>query len=49
MDPIDLVAEHKVNRFFRVRKKLTQSHVISHITQRAAGKDNALPKRSLFR
>jgi len=39
MDPIDLVAEHKVNRFFRARKKLTQGHVISHITQRAAGKD----------
>jgi len=39
MDPIDLVAEHKINRFFRARKKLTQGHVISHITQRAAGKD----------
>ncbi len=39
MDPIDLVAEHKVNRFFRARKKLTQGNVISHITQRAAGKD----------
>lgn len=39
MDPIDLVAEHKVNRFFRARKKLTQRNVISHITQRAAGKD----------
>ncbi|MDF1594247.1 MAG: transposase [Desulfobacterales bacterium] len=39
MDPIDLVAEHKVNRFFRARKKLTQGNIISHITQRAAGKD----------
>jgi len=39
LDPIDLVAEHKLNRFFRARKKLTQSNVISHITQRAAGKD----------
>ncbi len=39
MDPIDLVADHKINRFFRARKKLTQGRVVSHITQRAAGKD----------
>lgn len=39
LDPIDLVAEQKLNRFFRARKKLTQSNVISHITQRVAGKD----------
>lgn len=39
MDPLELVAEHKVNRFFRARRKLTQSRVVSHITQRAAGKD----------
>jgi len=39
VDPIDLIAEHKVYRFFRARRKLTQGNVISHITQRAAGKD----------
>jgi putative transposase len=39
LDPIDLVTEHKVYRFFRARRKLTQGHLISHITQRAAGKD----------
>jgi putative transposase len=39
VDPIDLVADHKINRFFRARKKLTQGRVVSHITQRAAGKD----------
>ncbi|MDZ7696520.1 MAG: transposase [Deltaproteobacteria bacterium] len=39
MDPIDLVAGCKVNRFFRARNKLTHGSVVSHITQRAAGKD----------
>jgi len=39
LDPIDLVAAHKVNRFFRARNKLTQGRLISHVTQRAAGKD----------
>jgi putative transposase len=39
VDPINLVAESKVNRFFRARNKLTQGNVISHITQPAAGKD----------
>jgi len=39
VEPIDLIADHKVYRFFRARRKLTQGNVISHITQRAAGKD----------
>lgn len=39
MDPIDLITEHKINRFFRARRKLTQENLISHITQSAAGKD----------
>jgi len=39
LDPINLVAEYKVNRFFRARNKLTQGSLVSHITQRAAGKD----------
>jgi putative transposase len=39
VEPIDLIAEHKVYRFFRARRKLIQGNLISHITQRAAGKD----------
>lgn len=39
MDSVDLVAERKVKRFFRARRKLTRASVVSHITQRAAGKD----------
>ena len=39
MDLIDLVSEQKVSRVFRARRKLTQNRVVSHITQRAAGKD----------
>lgn len=39
MDLIDLASEQKVSRVFRARRKLTQSRVVSHVTQRAAGKD----------
>lgn len=39
MDPIELVDRHKVNRFFRARKKLTQGNLISHVTQRSAGRE----------
>ena len=39
MDTIDIVDGHKVKRFFRARNKLTQGNLVSHITQRAAGKD----------
>lgn len=38
MDPVDLIAQDKIKRFFRARKKLTQPKIVSHITQRAAGK-----------
>lgn len=38
-DPVELAGERKISRFFRARKKLTQASVISHITQRAAGKE----------
>jgi putative transposase len=39
MDPLDLISQGKVKRFFRATRKLTQPGVISHITQRAAGKE----------
>jgi len=39
LDTIDIVDGHKVKRFFRARNKLTQGNLVSHITQRAAGKD----------
>ncbi len=39
LDSINLITEQKINRFFRARKKFTQGNIISHITQRAAGKD----------
>jgi hypothetical protein len=39
MDPLDLIYQGKVKRFFRATRKLTQPGVISHITQRAAGKE----------
>jgi REP-associated tyrosine transposase len=39
MDPLDLISQGKIKRFFRATGKLTQPGVISHITQRAAGKE----------
>jgi len=39
MDPINILERGKVKRFFRARKKVIHSSVVSHITQRAAGKD----------
>ncbi|MEJ2725323.1 MAG: transposase [Deltaproteobacteria bacterium] len=39
MDVMDLVNEGKVKRFFRARRKLTAPNIVSHITQRAAGKE----------
>jgi len=39
MDPMDLISQGKIKRFFRATRKLTQPGVISHITQRAAGKE----------
>jgi putative transposase len=41
MDPVDLIAQGKIKRFFRARQKLTHPKIISHITQRAAGKEPA--------
>jgi len=39
MDPIDLIRQGKVKRFFRATKKLNSPDLVSHITQRAAGKE----------
>jgi putative transposase len=39
MDVMDLIGQGKVKRFFRARRKLTAPNIVSHITQRAAGKE----------
>jgi len=35
----ELIEKGKVKRIFRAKQKLTMPNVVSHITQRAAGKD----------
>jgi putative transposase len=39
MDPLDLIREGKIKRFFRATRKLNAPNLVSHITQRAAGKE----------
>jgi putative transposase len=39
MDIIELIQQGKISRYFRSRKKLCHAGLVSHITQRAAGKD----------
>ena len=39
MDPMSLIREGKIQRYFRATKKLNAPNLISHITQRAAGKE----------
>lgn len=39
MDPIDLITHGKIKRYFRATKKLNTPNLVSHITQRAAGKE----------
>jgi putative transposase len=39
MDPLDLIRQGKVKRFFRATRKITAPKVISHLTQRAAGRE----------
>jgi len=39
MDPIDIIAQKKIKRFFRAKHKLIHPNIVSHITQRAAGKE----------
>jgi len=39
MDPIDLISQGKIKRFFRATRKLNTPNLVFHITQRAAGKE----------
>jgi putative transposase len=39
MDALDLIKEGKIKRYFRATRKLNHPNLISHITQRAAGKE----------
>lgn len=39
MDPMDLIREGKIRRYFRATQKLNVPNLVSHITQRAAGKE----------
>lgn len=40
MDPLDLIEQGKITRYFRATRKLNAPNLVSHITQRAAGKDS---------
>lgn len=39
MDPIELIKEGKIKRFFRATRKLNTPNLVYHITQRAAGSE----------
>jgi hypothetical protein len=39
MDPVDLIRQGKIKRFFRATKKLNAPDLVSHITQRATDKE----------
>jgi len=39
VDPLDLIQQGKISRYFRATRKLNTPTLVSHITQRAAGKD----------
>lgn len=39
MDVMDLINDGKISRYFRARGKLNVANMVSHITQRAAGKE----------
>jgi len=39
MDALDLIATGKLKRYFRATRKLDSPNIVSHITQRAAGKE----------
>ena len=39
MDPIDLIQQGRIKRIFRATRKLTTPRLVSHLTQRAAGKE----------
>lgn len=39
MEPVDLIRDGKIKRYFRARRKLNTANFVFHITQRAAGKE----------
>ena len=39
MDPIELIREGKIQRYFRATRKLNVPNLVLHITQRAAGRE----------
>lgn len=39
MDPLELIEKGKIKRYFRATRKLNNPGIVSHITQRAAGKE----------
>ncbi len=39
MDPLQLISDGKIKRYFRATRKLNVPNMVSHITQRAAGKE----------
>jgi putative transposase len=39
MDPLDLVTQGRIQRYFRATRKLNVPNLVFHITQRAAGKE----------
>jgi len=39
MDPLDLIQKGKISRYFRATRKLNTPNLVSHITQRAAGRE----------
>ncbi|MBW1698657.1 MAG: transposase [Deltaproteobacteria bacterium] len=39
MDPIGLIEEGKIKRYLKAKRKLNHPHLVSHITQRAAGRE----------
>ena len=39
MDTEELISQGRLMRIFRAKRKMTQPNLVSHITQRAAGKE----------
>lgn len=39
MDPLDLISQGKIRRYFRATRKLDGPNLVSHLTQRAAGRE----------
>jgi putative transposase len=46
MDSIDLIEQGKITRYFRATRKLNAPNIVSHITQRGAGKENLFLEES---